>query len=431
MFRSLVLVPAVLLALAASFVVPAAPAAAGVPSSLDLRATYEVTANLNWKQSSLFVSSVARVTNTRSGNVGQLVFNALPTKLGGMNLIGASVNGQEAQASISGQSIIVSLPQPMGPGEDRNVRIDYKAFFDTAPSGKQALFTKKNGIAAAYRWIPWLSREQQYKTPNFGESWVTGVSQRVDVTFTSDVPLTYATSGWRTGGKGPTQSFAATNVRDFNFSASPSYNVTNINWRGVDVQIFTRTIDPDRLWYWTRLALNRFSDKIGAYPYRHFTVAETPDGVGMESPGMIWVDSTLEKSRFPYIVVHETAHHWFFAVLGNNQAVDPFVDEGMSDFLTRDALSSFRTSQCGKTPLDKSVYEYSAGCYPEVIYVQGGLYVRNYRDEVGAQNFWDAMSALYNQRGFEIVGTRSLWSFLDERTGFNSQRHADRFPNTF
>jgi hypothetical protein len=197
------------------------------------------------------------------------------------------------------------------------------------------------------------------------------------------------------------------------------------------VQLFTRSTDPDRLWYWTKLALNRFSDRIGAYPYRHFTVAETPDGVGMESPGMIWVDATLEKSRFPYIVVHETGHHWFYAVVGNNQASDPFVDEATVDFLTRDAISSWRQSQCGTTPLDKSVYEYSAGCYNEVIYVQGGQYIRNYRDEVGAQNFWDALSALYRERRFDIVGTRGFWSFLDERTGYDSSRHHHRFPGLF
>jgi hypothetical protein len=429
-FRS-VLVLAAFLASAASILAPARPASAGSSGSLDLRATYDVAATLNWKQGSLFVSSVAHVTNTRGDNVNQLVFNALPTRLGDMNLIGASAGGEQANAQISGQSIIVQLPAPIGPGQARNVRIDYRAFFNTDTGGKRALFMKKNGIAAAYRWIPWLSRQQAFKTPNFGESWVTGVSQRVDVTFTSDVALTYATSGWKTGGKGTTQSFAATDVRDFNFSASPNYEVTNIDWRGVDVQIFTRSYDPARLWYWTRQALNRFSDKVGEYPYRHFTVAETPDGVGMESPGMIWVDSTLEKSRLPYIVVHETGHQWFFAVVGNNPATDPFVDEAVTDFLTRDLLDSFRQSNCGQTALDKSVYEYSAGCYSEVIYVQGGQYIRAYRDEVGANNFWEALSALYRQKRFDLLGTRGFWNFLDARTGFNSNQHRERFPGLF
>lgn len=429
--RSVLLVPAVIVAIAAVFVVPARPAQAGVASSLDLRATYEVNANLNWKQGTLFVSSVAHVTNTRSDAVGQLVFNALPTQLGHMNLIGASAGGVEADATVHGQSIIVQLPENLAPGDERGVRIDYKATFNTNTGGKKSLFMKKNGTAAAYRWIPWLSRDQRYSTPNFGETWVTAVSPRVDVTITSDVALTYATSGWKTGGKGgKAQSFAATDVRDFNFSASPSYDVKTIEWRGVEVQLFTRAYDPDRLWYWAKLALNRFSDKIGMYPYRHFSIAETPAGVGMESPGMVWVDATLEKSRFPYIVVHETSHEWFYGVIGNNQGTDPFVDESMGDFLTRDAIDAFRKPGCGEMPLDRPTWGYSGGCYNEAIYVQGGLYIRNYRDTVGAANFWDAMSALWQAKKFDIVSTQQLWNFLDEHTGFKGS-HRERFPSLY
>ena len=78
---------------------------------------------------------------------------------------------------------------------------------------------------------------------------------------------------------------------------------------------------------WTLAALQQFSDKIGAYPWDHFDVAETPAGVGMESPAMTWIDATLAKSRFAYIVVHETAHQWFYSLVGNNQATEPFLDE--------------------------------------------------------------------------------------------------------
>ena len=34
--------------------------------------------------------------------------------------------------------------------------------------------------------------------------------------------------------------------------------------------------------------------------------------------------------------------------------------------------------------LDLTVWDYSGRCYPEVVYVQGGLYLRDYRAEVGA-----------------------------------------------
>jgi hypothetical protein len=399
--------------------------------SLDLRATYEVTAQIDWKASTITVQSVATVTNTRADAVPRLTFNLLPLKLGRAKVIGASVDGLEANVSTSDQSVLVDIPGNLAPGAEARVRVDYRATFNTAPKKKKVLFMKKNNILAAYRWIPWLSREQRFKTPNFGESWVTAVSPRVEVTLQSDVPLVFATSGRETGGQTSQQTFVANDVRDFNFSASPSYKVRRESFGGIEVDIYTRALSADKLWKWARLAFERFTDKVGPYPYPHFTIAETPDGVGMESPGMVWIDATLEKSRFAYIVVHETAHEWFYATVGNNQAADPFVDEATADFLTRDLLGSFRKSYCKNARLDGTVYDYSAACYPEVIYVQGGLYLNAYRAEVGADAFWRGIQDFYRDKTFGLAGTRSLLEHLDAASGYDSSRHRGRFPSLY
>jgi aminopeptidase N len=182
---------------------------------------------------------------------------------------------------------------------------------------------------------------------------------------------------------------------------------------------------------WTLRSLQRFSDKVGGYPYDQLDVAETPAGVGMESPGMIWVDSTIASSRFTYIVVHEMAHQWFYGVVGNNQGTMPFVDEAMADFLTRDLLNSFRSSACARARLDGTVWDYRGRCYPEVIYVQGGLYLRNYREEVGAADFWAGMHNFYVNHKFRIADTRDLLDALDAASGFNSQQHEERFPRLY
>jgi hypothetical protein len=434
------LVVALVLAVGGLAVAPRPVAA--LTDSLDLSATYNVAAEINWAEGSLTVSSTAHVTNSTPNTVDRLTFNLLPLRLGRIQFGEILAGGAPAYAVASDQSVVVALAAPLGPTEETHVTIDYKAFFNTSTSGKKALFMKKNGTAAAYRWIPWLSREQRFKTPNFGETWVTGVSPHVSVTFTSDVPLTIATSG--TGGteaggtqaggqpaEGLRQTFEASWVRDFNFAASPDFKVRSEEWNGISVDIFYRVTSPSRLWNWTRRAMERFSSELGPYPYSHLSVVETPAGVGMESPGMTWVDATLPKSTFPYIVVHETAHQWFYAVIGNNQAADPFVDEALADFLTRDLLGNFRRSTCPDDRLDKTVYEYVGRCYPEVIYVQGGLYLKAYMDEVGREVFWAGMQQFYRDRAFGLSGTHALLDHLDAASGFDSTRHATRFPSLF
>ena len=401
------------------------------PNSLGLRATYDVDADIQWAQGTMGVISVAHVKNTTSGPVSRLTFNLLPLRLSKITQLSARAGGQQVTPNVTDQSLIVPLPGSLAPDDEINVRIDYRATFNTNPGGKRVLLMKKDGIAAAYRWIPWLSRQQKFNTPNFGESWVTAVSPRVTVRFTSDVTLKYATSGEKTGGSGQAQTFVATNVRDFNFSASPHYSVKKVSWGDVNIRVFYRTYEPSYLLDWTIRALERFTDKVGAYPYDQFVVAETPAGVGMESPGLVWIDATLGKSQFAHVVVHEAAHQWFYGTIGNNQATDPFLDEAVSDFLTRDLLGSFRNSECAEARLDKSVYAYHGRCYPEVIYVQGALYLRDYKAEVGANAFWTGMRNFYRDRKFGIAGTRSLFDYLDAASGFNSQRHEDRFPSLY
>jgi hypothetical protein len=400
-------------------------------NSLNVRAEYDVNANINWANGSMTVSSTAHVTNTTSRSLSRLAFNLLPLRLGHLQGLTASAGGQKVSPTRSDQTVIVNLPTALKPGRETNVTIGYKAFFNSSTGGKKSLFMKKSSIATAYRWIPWLSRQQKFNTPNFGESWVTATSRRVAVHFTSDVALKFATSGEKIRGSGTNQTFVARMVRDFNFAASPNYEITKTTFRGVKVRFLHRTMSAAALKKWTLQAMNRFSDRIGAYPWDHLDVAEIPTGTGMESPAMTWVDASLAKSRFPYIVVHETSHQWFYGGIGNNQATEPFLDESVGDFLTRDALDDFRKSQCAKARLDKSVYSYQGRCYNEVIYIQGGLYLRDYRDEVGANKFWEGMHQFWMDRKFEIASTRSFLDHLDAASGFDSRLHEDRFPSLY
>ena len=253
------------------------------------------------------------------------------------------------------------------------------------------------------------------------------------MTINSDVVLKYATTGKLTDtqNNGLTKTFHASDVRDFNFSANSNYNIRSRVWNGITVRVFYRTENPDALMNWTIRAMERFTDRVGQYPYDELDVAETPAGVGMELPGMIWVDGTISQSRFAYIVVHETAHEWFYSTVGNNQGAYPFVDEALADFLTRDLLKSFRSSQCAQARLDLGVYDYSAHCYPEVIYNQGGLYLRDYRAEVGPDAFWTGLRNFYRDYKFKLATTRNLLDSLDAASGFDSQRHATRFPRLY
>lgn len=398
------------------------------PNSLQgLEATYNVTATIKWKKKRLNVSSTATVTNNSDTAVDALTFNAAPAKIGRMILGDVTVDGTLATASISDQNIVVTLPAPLEPSSQASVTIVYAAWFGSTGGNKQWLFAKVENIATAYRWIPWLSRAYSFNTPTYGEPFVTKSTDEVQVSLTSDKQLTIATSGQQTGTDGLTQTFVAHNVRDFNFAASPGYVVHSQMWGKVQVSFYLVELPYIKTSKWVMAALERFKNLVGPYPYASYNVAEVPTGPSMESPGMIYLTQhAVSKGTLKYLAVHETGHQWFYGMVGNDQATEPFADEAMTEFLTRDFIGH-RASHCSAQPLDKPVYDYSASCYYEVVYVQGDLYIDAYRQAVGNDLFWQGVREYFNDYSYKLGGIRKLWDTLDAVTGFTGG-HADRFP---
>ena len=59
------------------------------------------------------------------------------------------------------------------------------------------------------------------------------------------------------------------------------------------------------------------------------------------------------------------------------------------------------------------------------------LPARPFANEVGANRFWNGLNNFYRNRKFGIGTTRGLLEHLDTASGFNSQRHEDRFPSIY
>jgi len=75
-------------------------------------------------------------------------------------------------------------------------------------------------------------------------------------------------------------------------------------------------------------SLERYSALYGAYPWPAYTVAAMADltGIagGLEYPTLVYQPADSVD------VAHETAHQWFYSLVGNDQARDPWLDEGLA-----------------------------------------------------------------------------------------------------
>lgn len=417
---------------------PGSAAAAAQPAertSYQLRASYVVQVNIDWAASTLDVTTDMDADNTSGGPVTRLELNTIAARLGSIKLLESSVDGQAVTPTVSDQTIVLRLPVILPQDGHVWVHTRYRARLLASSSGHNWLWSKKDGVASVYRFIPWLSRKTPFDRPNSGDPFVTPVADDVRVTFNSSVPLMFATSGVQIASGEHGQTYDARDVRDFSFTASPSYRVlTGLTQdRQTEIRVVTRWISAARAQQMLRFARRvtaQYEAWVGRYPYPTITIAETAAGVAMESPGLIWIPRNNPTQN--YTIAHELGHQWFYAVVGNDEARDPFFDEAMTDFLARSFIHGLRSSHCATARLDRSIYQYGNGCYYETIYIQGSLFIDGIRRDMGTQKFWATVRAFWSANRFTISSSHELLDAFRAAAGSGLlPRYRARFPSLY
>jgi hypothetical protein len=152
----------------------------------------------------------------------------------------------------------------------------------------------------------------------------------------------------------------------------------------------------------------------------------------MESPALSWIPYGLATSRYRYLVTHETAHQWFYGIVGSDQAYEPFTDEAVTDFLARHVLGQRRSARCSTARLDLSIYKYSSACYYEIVYIQGGNFLNDIRGEMGNTAFWNGLRAYIEANRNALAANRTLLDTLDDHTSLDLvPMFDDRFPRLY
>jgi hypothetical protein len=402
-------------------------------SSMNLEATYQARMRIAWGSRGIRVESIATIRNTSGASIDRVELNTVAARLGGMTLVGAFVDGAAVPATVDDQTIVVPLGGVLPPGASVVVEVRYSAHLRTSTSGSSWMFTKANGIMNLYRWLPWVSRPITFDRPNFGDPFVTPTSPYVKVTVVPDVPLVFATSGERVSTNGREQVFEARNVRDFTLTAATDF-VTRTTTVGTTkvIGIARSATVATRLRDEGARAFGKLRALLGPYPYPSFRVVQSAGGTAMESPALVWLPFGLEASRTRYLVTHETAHQWFYGLVGSDQVREPFTDEAATDFAARYVLGLKRASSCSTARLDRSIYGYSSACYFEVIYIQGGNLLDSVRLKMGSTRFWETVRAYIATNRHRIAPTQTLLDALDDATTLDlSKTFAPRFPRLY
>jgi hypothetical protein len=434
------------LLLAAAFV-PAARAASPVGlgqivpgsvgrSSLALDAVYRANLKLGWASRAIWVDSTAIVTNTSGAEIDRVELNTIAARLGSIHLRPVTVDGVAVPATVSGQTIIVPLGGILPVDGVTRIRVRFSARLQDDLANSHWLFTRTNGIADIYRWLPWVSRRVTFERPNHGDPFVTPTSRDVRVTITTDRRLVLATTGDLVSSSpdGLSHVFQARDVRDFTVTAATDFQVRERAVGTTTVRVLFRS--GTRGAAWLDAAADAFAaleERLGPYGYPTLDVVQSAGGAGMESPQLIWIPTGTAAANLRYLAAHETAHQWFYGIVGSDQVREPFTDEATADFVARSVLGIHRGSHCPTARLDRSIYDYSARCYYETVYIQGGNLLDDARQLMGSDVFWAALRGYVEANRHDLTSTSTLLRALDDATPVDlaTQLFAARFPRIY
>jgi hypothetical protein len=402
-------------------------------TSIDLTATYDAALALDFGSRAFNVSSTMTVRNDSALPIDRVELNTIAARLGAMRLGAVTVAGKAVTATVDDQTIVVPLGGILGVGASVEVQVAYRSTLRNTLTGSNWLFTRANGIVDAHRWLPWVSRRVAFDRPNHGDPFVTPVSPHVRVSITSDRPLVYASTGERVEVVGLRQTFVASDVRDFVFTAAPDYRTLSATVGDTAIRVYYRPGAPAQaMLNAAKNAIAKMEPLVGQYPYPTYRLAQTAGGYGMEAPGLTWIPTGVASANLAYLVTHETGHQWFYGIVGNDQANEPFTDEAVTDFLARYVLGQRRASRCSTARLDLSIYRYSSTCYYEVIYIQGGNFLDDLRKRMGSTAYWNALRDYVASNRFKVVATKTLLQTLDDHTSLDLvPRFEPRFPGLY
>ncbi len=265
-------------------------------------------------------------------------------------------------------------------------------------SGPYAYFGSAQPLLAWERGFGWHTEDMA----NFPAESATSEAMDVDLTVVAPAADTVIMSGDpadppRTGAATRTWHATISAARDVSVAAGP-FAVSDTVVDGVRLRLGAfDAATRDALVPEFQRAIRELGTRFGPFPFPSLSVARLPaSGGGIEYPSSILM---LDGSRL--VAVHETAHQYFYAMVGDSQALHAWLDEAFATYaeelVNHDQRDDGALQAPGRVDSTTASYGQDIAGYYFTTYNKGGAALLAARQAAGPAK-WDAALRCYVAR---------------------------------
>jgi hypothetical protein len=250
----------------------------------------------------------------------------------------------------------------------------------------------------------------------FAAESATSEAMQTDLTVTAPAADTVIMSGDPSDvpAKGATKTWHATidAARDVSVAVGP-FAVSDAIVNGVKLRVGAPSaLERDQLVPLFQDAITAHAMRFGPFPYPSLSVARVPAGGG----GIEYPSSILMLDSSQVVAVHETAHQWFYAMVGDSQAQHAWLDEAFASYaeqlVDNDPPPVDVLNRPGQVDRPTASYGAAEGNYYSVTYDKGAAALHEARRVAGAARFDAAIRCYVNANAWRIANPADLQAAL-------------------
>ncbi len=320
--------------------------------------------------------------------IGDRISHLPPDEIGYEHINSLTQDGINLSYQVAGTILEVTLAKPIRPGHSSKFEMSYDAQvpLQIRRSGRD----NKEGIRYSMsQWYPKMceyDRNGWNANPYVAREFY-GVWGDFDVRLTLDSRYVVAASGIlqnakdigfnyapepKHKGNQITWHFIANDVHDFVWAADPGYtHDVHICKDGLVLNTFYQAL-PDYVQSWKSLpgimeeALKYMNANFGQYPYPTYSYIQGGDG-GMEYPMATLITGHRSLTSLVGVSVHEMMHSWYQMVLGFNESLYYWMDEGFTSYATTRVMQYLKTKGLIPGEPDEFPFEESNDGYKNLV----------------------------------------------------------------